>query len=106
MRNLTATAILFQAGYLTIKDYDADADDYTLGVPDEEVRQARLGRWPLLRPRVAPPRRPRGLPSVLTQSVCGGQTAEARTNAQVLMRFVLIQSLLIPFLFALFTKVR
>jgi phospho-N-acetylmuramoyl-pentapeptide-transferase len=28
------------------------------------------------------------------------------TNAQVLMRFVLIQSLLIPFLFALFTKVR
>ena len=39
LRNLTATALLFQAGYLTIKGYDADADDYTLGVPDEEVRR-------------------------------------------------------------------
>ncbi len=39
LRNLTATAILFQTGYLTIKGYDADADDYTLGVPDEEVRR-------------------------------------------------------------------
>ena len=39
LRNLTATALLYQAGYLTIKDYDADADDYTLGVPDEEVRR-------------------------------------------------------------------
>ena len=39
LRNLTATALLYQAGYLTIKGYDADADDYTLGVPDEEVRR-------------------------------------------------------------------
>ncbi len=39
LRNLTATALLYQAGYLTIKGYDPDADDYTLGVPDEEVRR-------------------------------------------------------------------
>ncbi|MBQ6246777.1 MAG: AAA family ATPase, partial [Kiritimatiellae bacterium] len=27
LRNLSATALLFQAGYLTIKDYDPDAED-------------------------------------------------------------------------------
>ena len=37
LHKLTATAMLFQSGYLTIKDY---ADGlYTLGVPDEEVRR-------------------------------------------------------------------
>jgi len=39
LRNLTATALLFQSGYLTVKDYDVDCEDYTLGVPDEEVRR-------------------------------------------------------------------
>jgi len=39
LRNLTATALLFQSGYLTIRDYDPDFEDYTLGVPDEEVRR-------------------------------------------------------------------
>ena len=39
LRNLTAMALLYQSGYLTIKDYDADVGDYTLGVPDEEVRR-------------------------------------------------------------------
>ena len=39
LRNLTATALLHQAGYLTIKDYDPDCEDYTIGVPDEEVRR-------------------------------------------------------------------
>ena len=39
LRNLTATALLQQAGYLTIKDYDPDGEDYTLGVPNEEVRR-------------------------------------------------------------------
>jgi hypothetical protein len=36
LRKLTATAMLFQSGYLTIKGYDDGF--YTLGVPDEEVR--------------------------------------------------------------------
>ena len=39
LRNLTATALLYQSGYLTLKGYDRDFDDYTLGVPDEEVRR-------------------------------------------------------------------
>ena len=34
---LTAKAIFYQSGYLTIKDYDEGL--YTLGVPDEEVRR-------------------------------------------------------------------
>lgn len=30
--------VLYQSGYLTIKDYDLDTDTYTLGFPNEEVR--------------------------------------------------------------------
>jgi hypothetical protein len=30
--------LLYQAGYLTIKDYDADADVFFLGIPNSEVR--------------------------------------------------------------------
>lgn len=30
---------LYQSGYLTIKDYDREFDDYTLGFPNQEVRQ-------------------------------------------------------------------
>ena len=42
LRNLRAIPMLYQSGYLTIKDFDCDL--YTLGVPDEEVRRdlARL----------------------------------------------------------------
>ena len=39
LRNLTAIALLYQSGYLTVKAYDSEADDYTLGVPDEEIRR-------------------------------------------------------------------
>ena len=39
LKNLTAIALLYQSGYLTIKAYDCDVDDYTLGVPDEEIRR-------------------------------------------------------------------
>ena len=35
MRN--ALPLLFQSGYLTIKDYDFDGDYYTLGIPNQEV---------------------------------------------------------------------
>jgi len=34
----TVIPLLYQAGYLTIKDYDREADIYTLSVPNEEVR--------------------------------------------------------------------
>ena len=39
LRRLTPKAMLYQAGYLTIRDYDPDSESYTLGVPDEEVRR-------------------------------------------------------------------
>ena len=39
LRNLQPMAMLYQSGYLTIKHYDPKAGLYTLGVPDEEVRQ-------------------------------------------------------------------
>lgn len=32
------TAMLYQTGYLTIKEYDADEDVYTLGIPNHEVQ--------------------------------------------------------------------
>ena len=39
LRNLRPVAMLFQSGYLTIRDYDPVKRLYTLGVPDEEVRE-------------------------------------------------------------------
>ena len=41
LANLSAIALLFQAGYLTIKAYHPMAG-YTLGIPDEEVRRDLL----------------------------------------------------------------
>jgi hypothetical protein len=34
----SALPLLYQSGYLTIKGYDAEMDDYTLGLPNKEVR--------------------------------------------------------------------
>ena len=39
LRNLQPVAMLYQSGYLTIKDYSPVTGLYTLGVPDEEVRR-------------------------------------------------------------------
>ncbi len=39
LRNLRPVAMLYQSGYLTIRDYDPLRRLYTLGVPDEEVRE-------------------------------------------------------------------
>ncbi len=39
LHNLTPVAMLYQAGYLTIKAYKPLTDSYDLGVPDEEVRR-------------------------------------------------------------------
>ncbi|MCQ2393069.1 MAG: ATP-binding protein [Kiritimatiellae bacterium] len=36
---INPVGLLFQTGYLTIRDYSPQFDDYTLGVPDEEVRR-------------------------------------------------------------------
>ncbi len=37
--NVDPTALLYQAGYLTIEDYDEDDNEVTLKVPNEEVRK-------------------------------------------------------------------
>ena len=39
LRHLRPVAMLYQSGYLTIKDYNPTTGSYTLGVPDEEVRR-------------------------------------------------------------------
>ena len=39
LRRLKPVAMLYQSGYLTIRDYDSDSESYTLGVPDDEVRR-------------------------------------------------------------------
>ena len=33
-----AIPLLYQAGYITIKEYDFDTDSYILGIPNDEVR--------------------------------------------------------------------
>ena len=38
LHNLRPVAMLYQSGYLTVRDYDPLRRLYTLGVPDEEVR--------------------------------------------------------------------
>lgn len=36
---INAKGLLFQTGYLTIKDYDRETGEYSLHVPDEEIRR-------------------------------------------------------------------
>ena len=38
--NMDAVPVLYQSGYLTVKNYDKEADSYTLGYPNKEVESA------------------------------------------------------------------
>ena len=38
LKSADPVSLLYQTGYLTIKDYDYDTDMITLGVPNREVR--------------------------------------------------------------------
>lgn len=40
LKNADPTALLYQTGYLTIKDYDFRSDTVTLGVPNKEVKDS------------------------------------------------------------------
>ena len=40
IENLNPIALLFQTGYITIKEYNRDLDYYTLGYPNREVEQS------------------------------------------------------------------
>ncbi|HDT11139.1 MAG TPA: AAA family ATPase, partial [bacterium] len=44
IENLKPEPLLFQTGYLTIKDYDPESDLYTLSYPNKEVRSAFVKR--------------------------------------------------------------
>lgn len=37
-RMVSITPLLYQSGYITIKDYDKELDLYTLDIPNKEVR--------------------------------------------------------------------
>ncbi len=39
LKNIDPTALLYQTGYLTIKNYDFKTDSVTLGVPNKEVKE-------------------------------------------------------------------
>jgi hypothetical protein len=49
--NSDPAPLLYQSGYLTIKDYDLQLDEYTLGFPNKEVE---LGFLEALLPIYAP----------------------------------------------------
>ncbi|MDR1830638.1 MAG: ATP-binding protein [Candidatus Fibromonas sp.] len=38
--NMDAVPVLYQSGYLTVKDYDKESDSYILGYPNKEVESA------------------------------------------------------------------
>lgn len=40
LKNADPTALLYQTGYLTIKDYDFRSDTVKLGVPNKEVKES------------------------------------------------------------------
>jgi hypothetical protein len=40
IQHLSPISVLFQAGYVTLKDYDAEGDIYTLALPNREVRRS------------------------------------------------------------------
>ncbi|MCL2284590.1 MAG: ATP-binding protein [Fibromonadales bacterium] len=41
--NMGAVPVLYQSGYLTVKDYDKESDTYMLGYPNKEVESAFAG---------------------------------------------------------------
>lgn len=43
LRSANPLALLYQTGYLTIKEYDPEYETYTLGIPNREVREGLLG---------------------------------------------------------------
>lgn len=39
LRNADPTALLYQTGYITVKDYDPEYEEFTLGIPNREVEE-------------------------------------------------------------------
>lgn len=71
------TPLLYQSGYITIKDYDARLDLYTLNIPNKEVRLGLMGS---LLPHYVPPtetERAATLTAYLFDSIDRGNMNEA-----------------------------
>ena len=64
----TIMPLLYQSGYMTIKDYDPETELYRLAVPNKEIR---VGLYRSL------------LPHYLTDKTVGGNTAIARMSALI-----------------------
>uniref|UniRef100_UPI0035A6FAC0 ATP-binding protein n=1 Tax=uncultured Bacteroides sp. TaxID=162156 RepID=UPI0035A6FAC0 len=76
-RMTNITPLLYQSGYITIKDYDARLDLYTLDIPNKEVR---LGLMESLLPHYVPPtetERAATLTAYLFDSIDRGNMDEA-----------------------------
>ena len=41
----TITPLLYQSGYVTIKDYDSDIEIYTLDIPNKEIRVGHFAKF-------------------------------------------------------------
>ena len=64
----TIIPLLYQSGYITIKDYDGETELYTLGVPDKEIR---VGLFRSL------------LPHYLNENIVRGNTTMAKMSVLV-----------------------
>ena len=75
----TALPLLYQSGYLTIKDYDPITESYKLGYPNTEVR---IGMLNILAPKYLSPISTdnNGLVIRLTRSLYNGDVEEAMTQ--------------------------
>ena len=75
----TALPLLYQSGYLTIKDYDPITESYKLGYPNTEVRTGMLN---ILAPKYLSPISTdnSGLVNRLTRSLYNGDVDEAMTQ--------------------------
>ncbi len=60
--------LLYQSGYITIKDYDGETELYTLGVPNKEIR---VGLFRSL------------LPHYLNENIVRGNTTMAKMSVFV-----------------------
>lgn len=79
LRNADPTALLYQTGYLTIKNYDFETDTVTLKVPNDEVK---YGLFNELLPYYVKTRRntPEGVVFDIIFAFCDGLPEEAMKN--------------------------
>ncbi len=82
LQNPDPTALLYQTGYLTIKDYEPDLREFRLGIPNAEVKSGLLN---VLLPYYVSTRTasPNMLTGRIVRSFCNGQPDEAMKAIQI-----------------------